>query len=166
MMLAAAKHHKTACLKGGKFAVPARVAGNGGGAPPEPGVQEVVEIDCAGLFTPGSLNGYYMTLRDHDGSVGLWWNVEGVTSQPGLLHDRWISVPTGLEDDTPTICQTMVNVLNDDAAFTDAVRLQNLVEQHVLVRYTLAVPGDVADADAGNQPGTIVTVITQGEDPG
>lgn len=121
------------------------------------GVAEQVEIAFSGsdlaTLLPG---GYYLTLFDEAGSIGVWWN-NGTNSQPSEPHDRWISVNVAeLSDDASVIAATC-SALSGDAAFAEA---------HVTgstIHYTLAYQGSVANASAGNT-GFSVSIIVEGVD--
>lgn len=68
--------------------------------------------------TPQLLDGKYFVIYDDIGSVGVWFNLNGNTSQPTTNTDRNIEINILSNDNNTTIASKISTVLNSDSKFS------------------------------------------------
>lgn len=81
------------------------------------GTYEITTISLVGQ-TPIGLDGKYFIIYDSSGSVGVWFNLDGVSTPPttGAIRDIEIEIATG--DTTTDLATKLSNKLDLDSKFT------------------------------------------------
>jgi hypothetical protein len=100
-----------------------------------PGSFEIVSLDFTGQ-TPSSLSGKYFILYDNNSSVGIWFNLNGITPQPVIPTSRVNEVIIFTGYSTEQIVSATLDTLQLDGAFSvlsfgNIVVLSPLLTQNV-----------------------------------
>lgn len=84
----------------------------------EQGIQEITEITTVDAL---SIGGSYLTLQDLAGPVAIWFNVDGLDSEPSHGANRSLEVSVLSTDFANTVASSTAAVINADSEFSAIV---------------------------------------------
>lgn len=106
--------------------------------------------------TPEALEGTYFTLEDASGSVGIWFNLDGLTPIPVTGADRDLEVAINTGDLDTDLADATAIVLHADSEYSAISNTYNIIVEDVNV-------GVRTDISSGTS-GLVVNVSNQGVD--